>query len=45
MLDNAINGVEHSVIRLDQATNQLIFESNDPEDEGIYQFKLVASLP
>ena len=36
---------ESSLVRLDQDTNQLIIESNDPADEGQYQFRLVASLP
>ena len=45
MLDNKENGVEYTVVRLDQETKQLIVESNNPEDEGKYEFRLVASLP
>ena len=43
--DNNRNGVEYTVVKLNQTSRQLIVESYDPSDEGKYDFKLIAYLP
>ena len=43
--NTSLEGVEYTMIKLDQETRQLIVESNDPAEEGLYEFKLVVSLP
>ena len=43
--DNAIDGVEYTVVFLNEEKTQLIVESNDRADEGSYEFTLAVSLP
>ena len=43
--DNTVNGVEYTVIFLNEEKNKLIVETDDPSDEGSYTVTLVVSLP
>ena len=40
-----MNGVEYTVIFLNEEKNKLLVQTDDPADEGSYTFTLVASLP
>ena len=43
--DNTVNGVEYTVIFLNEEKNKLMVQTDDPADEGKYTVTLVVTLP